>query len=97
MRLSIVRAPSPPVGIAPGIAAMRPEHEELAVEIVRCVDDAGCPTHSLARLLPSALKTTWIAVTYPRRAGLRCTAMARWMDGCVRELVKISTAVRQLG
>jgi hypothetical protein len=88
------------------IITMGPELGELALEIVRWVDDyfpgivacefvdADSRRHSFVGKLPiySTDMSLCSSSLYPQRGGLRCTVLARWTDTRGRELLRITTA-----
>ena len=82
---------------------MGPELGELAVQIVRFVDDhfpgfVACEfadvegrVHTLIDKVPMVTAEDLDASTvYPQPGGLRCTVMDRWQDASGRELIKVS-------
>jgi hypothetical protein len=88
------------------IATMGPELGELALEIVRWVDDyqpgiiacefvdAQGRRHTFVGKVPifSTEDCLDAESTYPRRGALRCTVLSRWKDADGRDLVAISIA-----
>ena len=85
---------------------MGPELGELAVEIVRFVDesfpgfvacvfvDANDCRHTFLDKVPAFTIDTLFDAnsTYPQPGALRCTVLNRWSDESGRELVRVSTA-----
>jgi hypothetical protein len=86
--------------------AMGPELGELALEIVRWVDDyqpgivacefgdaQGCHHTFIGKVPVFSTEDRLDAnSTYPRRGALRCTVLSRWKNADGQELVRISVA-----
>jgi hypothetical protein len=92
--------------VASRMGAMGPELGELAVDIVRFVDDcqpgivacefvdADDRRHTFIDKVPIFSINAFLDAnsTYPQQAAVRCTVLKRWRDTRGRELVSISTA-----
>lgn len=99
-RAASIRAAGPRIGV------MGPELGELALEIVRWVEDyqpgivaselvdADGRRHTFVGKVPifSTEDNLDAKSGYPRRGGLRCTVLSRWKDANGRDLVRVSIA-----
>jgi hypothetical protein len=88
------------------ITTMGPELGELALEIVRWVEDyqpgiVACELvdaegrrHAFIGKVPIYSTEDYLDAksTYPRRGAVRCTVLGRWKDADGRNLVRVSTA-----